>query len=91
MPNMNYLTHNNMSLRKNSVRFVNDVFVNDQNHLQTSQSMFLGFIVSNLEIKSDKIYIKDSKTQTFSLSLYIFCNFYLVYSLKSHLLSSVNS
>lgn len=66
MPNMNYLTHDNMSLRKNSVRFVNDVFVNDQNHLQTSQSMFLGFIASNLEIKSAKIYIKDSKTQTFT-------------------------
>ena len=64
-PNINYITHNNMSLRKNSIRFVNDVFVNDQNHLQTSQSIFVGFNVLHLEIKSDKIYIRDSKTQTF--------------------------
>ena len=29
MPNINYLAHNIMSLRKNSNRFVNDVFVNE--------------------------------------------------------------
>ena len=51
MPNVNYLTHNNMLLRKNSIRFVNDVFVNDQNHLQTSPSIFIGFIVLQFKIK----------------------------------------